>query len=198
MSAKASHLPIHTQRPVLCVDLDGSLLATDMLWESMLLAVKSRPSLLLIFPFWLLRGKAYLKRKIAERVKVNAAALPYRSDILSFLVREKKAGRKIVLTTASDMSLVLPIAQHIGVFDDVIASDGRLNLKGTVKQKILEDRYGESSLTIWATARLIWPSGSRQMRRCLLSRPMALSRGRCASLRSNVCFTARSIRCWRW
>ena len=45
MSAKASHLPIHTQRPVLCVDLDGSLLATDMLWESMLLAVKSRPSL---------------------------------------------------------------------------------------------------------------------------------------------------------
>ena len=45
MLANDSHLPAHTQSPVLCVDLDGSLLATDMLWESMLLTVKSRPSL---------------------------------------------------------------------------------------------------------------------------------------------------------
>ena len=207
MSAKASHLPIHTQRPVLCVDLDGSLLATDMLWESMLLAVKSRPSLLLIFPFWLLRGKAYLKRKIAERVKVNAAALPYRSDILSFLVREKKAGRKIVLTTASDMSLVLPIAQHIGVFDDVIASDGRLNLKGTVKQKILEDRYGRkqfdylgdsaADLAVWESANaalLVEPSNGTLKRALRIATVERVFHGKVNPLLAVV----KALRCNQW
>jgi 4-hydroxybenzoate polyprenyltransferase/phosphoserine phosphatase len=205
--ANASHLPAHTQSPVLCVDLDGSLLATDMLWESVLLAVKSRPSLLLIFPFWLLRGKAYLKRKIAERVKVNAAALPYRSDVLSFLVREKKAGRKIVLTTASDMRLVQPIAQHIGVFDDVIASDGELNLKGTVKQKILEDRYGSkqfdylgdsaADLAVWESANaalLVEPSKGtlkRAMRVATVERVFH-------SKVSRLLAVVKALRCNQW
>jgi len=178
-----------------------------MLWESVLLAVKSRPSLLLIFPFWLLRGKAYLKRKIAERVKVNAAALPYRSDVLSFLVREKKAGRKIVLTTASDMRLVQPIAQHIGVFDDVIASDGELNLKGTVKQKILEDRYGSkqfdylgdsaADLAVWESANaalLVEPSKGtlkRAMRVATVERVFH-------SKVSRLLAVVKALRCNQW
>ena len=157
-------------------------------------AIKSRPSLLLVFPFWLLRGKAYLKRKRAEWFKVNVAALPYRSDVLSFLVREKAAGRKIVLTTASAMSLVQLIAQHIGVFDDVIASDGELNLKGAVKEKILEDRYGRkgfdylgdsaADLAVWESAKaalLVEPSKG------------TLKRAMCVATVETEFFTARSV-----
>ena len=65
-------------KTVLCVDLDGTLLSTDILWESILLLLKKRPWKIINFPFWLLRGKAYLKRQVAQRVELCAASLPIR------------------------------------------------------------------------------------------------------------------------
>lgn len=75
-------------KTVLCVDLDGTLLSTDILWESILLLLKKRPWKIINFPFWLLRGKAYLKRQVAQRVELCAASLPIRQEVLKFRVKQ--------------------------------------------------------------------------------------------------------------
>jgi 4-hydroxybenzoate polyprenyltransferase/phosphoserine phosphatase len=128
--------------PVLCVDLDGTLLATDMLWESVLRLVKQRLHLLFALPFWLVRGRAHLKHRLAAHVSVDPTTLPFREDVVSFLAKEQKSGRKIVLVTAWDRQLVEPIVQHLGLFHDVIATDGIVNLAGAKKREALENRFG--------------------------------------------------------
>jgi 4-hydroxybenzoate polyprenyltransferase/phosphoserine phosphatase len=154
---------------VLCVDLDGTLLATDLLWESVLLLVKGKPHLLVLLPVWLFRGKAYFKRQIARRVRIDAANLPYREDVLAFLRQEKAVGRKIILASGTDRELLAPIAQHLNIFDDYIGSDGTINLTGTRKQKVLESRFGRfqfdyvgnaaADLPSWRSSNAAWLVG---------------------------------------
>ncbi len=128
--------------PTLCVDLDGTLLLTDLLWESVLLLIKKNPLSLFALPLWLLKGKAYFKRQVAQRVQLNAASLPYNEEVLEFLCRQKEEGREIVLATASDAEAVRPIAEYLGIFSSVMASDGEVNLSGRNKCKALEERFG--------------------------------------------------------
>jgi hypothetical protein len=65
----------------LCVDLDGTLIKTDMLWECVALLLKQQPWALALIPFWLLRGRAYLKQRLAARVTLRPATLPYRAEV---------------------------------------------------------------------------------------------------------------------
>lgn len=127
---------------VLCVDLDGTLLMTDLLWEAIIRLVRERPWMLFVMPFWLLRGKASFKRRIARAVRIDAESLPYREDLLTYLRAERAAGRRIVLATASDVEMVTAIAEHVGVFSEVLASDGTTNLAGRRKTKALVERFG--------------------------------------------------------
>src|SRR5215471_21463072 len=117
-------------RPTLCVDLDNSLVATDLLWESLLAAVKRSPMVLLLVPFWLMRGRAYLKARLAERADLRADLLPYRKEVVSYLRAEKQAGRSVWLVSACDSRLAKQVASHLGIFDQVVSSDGTRNLKG--------------------------------------------------------------------
>ena len=134
--------PTAAAEPVLCVDLDGTLLATDLLFETVVALARKNPFLLLLIPFWLMQGKAVLKTRLAERATIDPASLPYREQVLLFLIEEKSRGRHIVLATASDHRLAGAVADHVGVFDEVLASrDGR-NLKGAQKLRALEDRFG--------------------------------------------------------
>ena len=132
----------NANEPVLCVDLDGSLVATDLLAESLLLLVKRNPLYLMMLPVWLMRGRSHLKHEVARRVKLNAATLPYHAGVLSWLREERRAGRRIILATASDHALASCVADHLGLFAAVHASDGRTNLKGPAKSMLLVDRYG--------------------------------------------------------
>ena len=75
---------------VLCVDLDGTLVATDLLAESALLLVKRNPLDLFMFPVWLLRGRAHFKHEVSLRVKLDAAVLPYHPGVLSWLREERR------------------------------------------------------------------------------------------------------------
>lgn len=165
--------PVETESdvPTLCVDLDGTLVRTDILWECLLLLFSQQPWILLLCPFWLLGGKAYFKRQISERIQLDAANLPYREDVLRFLYEEKERGREILLATGSDQKAVESIVQHLGVFSDVIASDGNVNLSGITKCKVLEARFGyrqfdymgnsSADLSVWQSANaaiLIEPS----------------------------------------
>ena len=81
--------------PPLCVDLDGTLVHGDTLVEALLLLARSRPLLLARLPFWLARGKARLKERVAAAVHVDAAALPYNRQLLEHLRRERADGRRL-------------------------------------------------------------------------------------------------------
>ncbi|HEY4093131.1 MAG TPA: UbiA family prenyltransferase [Luteibacter sp.] len=126
----------------LCVDLDGTLIHSDLLIESALALVSRQPLVVFAMLLWLLRGKAHLKRKIAERVELDPATLPYNQELIAWL-HTQRGFRPVILCTASDSGLVHPVATHVGVFDDVLASDGRTNLSGSNKAKLLVERYGE-------------------------------------------------------
>ena len=115
-----------TQAVPLCVDLDGSLIHSDLLLESFLLLIKQNPLYVFIAPVWLLRGKAHLKAQIARRVALNGAALPYTQPFVDWLRAQKAAGRPLWLCTAADARLAQAVADHLGIFDGVLASNGQL------------------------------------------------------------------------
>lgn len=132
----------HAPRP-LCVDLDGTLIHTDLLLESALTLLAHNPLMLLVMPLWLLQGgKARLKREIARRIELNPATLPYNQELVVW-IREQQTLRATALCTASDTVLAERVANHLGIFDAVIASDGIRNLSGANKAQVLVDRYGE-------------------------------------------------------
>jgi 4-hydroxybenzoate polyprenyltransferase len=127
----------------LCVDLDGTLVRTDVLWESVAQLLKRRPFDLLRLPFWLMRGRAHLKRQIAARTDVNPAHLPYHQEFIDFLRAERGKGRTLVLATASDAGPAERVAKHVGLFREVVASNGATNLRGSNKGRLLSERFGK-------------------------------------------------------
>lgn len=147
----------------LCIDLDGTLLNSDLLLESALAQVKQAPLSVLNWPRWLMGGKANLKAEIAERVELDIATLPYNPELLAFLREQKEQGRTLVLVTAAHRQFAEPIAEHLGLFDDVLATDGDRNLAGPHKAETLVERYGERGfdyagnsavdLAVWKHAR---------------------------------------------
>lgn len=127
----------------LCVDLDGTVIATDSLAESLLVIIKINPLLLLLLPYWVLRGKYYLKSQLEINSKITPEKLPYRSKFLEYVKDEKAKGRKIVLATASMPSIANKIADYLDIFDEVLASENNINLRAENKADALVKRYGE-------------------------------------------------------
>jgi 4-hydroxybenzoate polyprenyltransferase/phosphoserine phosphatase len=128
---------------VLCVDLDGTLIAGDLLWESFVELVKRRPFRALIALTMLWRGKAQFKRQIALHADFDASTLPYRAEVIKELTELRVRGSVLVLATASDEAQARAVAKHLGLFSDVVASDGRTNMSGSRKAAALVERYGE-------------------------------------------------------
>lgn len=149
--------------PPLVIDLDGTLIHSDMLHESALLLLRDKPIHLPKLALWLGRGKAVMKQRLAEMVAPNASALPYNEALLNWLKEERATGRTLVLCTASDQKVADAIANHLGIFDEVIASNGQTNLAGPNKASLLSDRFGaqgfdyagnsHEDLAVWAVAR---------------------------------------------
>ena len=157
--------------PVLCVDLDGTLIRGNLLWECVLALLKTHPVTLLFLPFWYLRGPAFLKRQLAARVHLDPARLPYRLQVLDLLRRQRIAARTIALVTAADLELAQAIAAHLGFFDEVHASDGNHNLKGRNKAAFLAERFAQqgfdyvgdsrTDIKVWKHARGAYVVGTR-------------------------------------
>lgn len=144
----------------LCVDLDGTLIHSDLLLESFLLLIKENPLYLLLVPFWLLGGKARLKREIASRVTLDGSALPYTKPLVAWLREQKAAGRQLWLCTASDESLARAVADHLGFFDGVLASNGQTNLSGSNKAAALVAKFGEKGFDYCGNEKVdmkVWP-----------------------------------------
>jgi apolipoprotein N-acyltransferase len=137
-----SQTPGANQIP-LVVDLDGTLIRTDLLWEYLARLLRRNPFQIFPVLFWWSRGRALLKKKLAARVKIDPTTLPYHEKFLAYLREQKSAGRKLILATASDLQMALPVANHVGLFDEVLGSDGKTNLRGGNKLKVLIEKFGE-------------------------------------------------------
>ncbi len=130
--------------PVLCVDLDGTLVKSDTLYDSALAVARHHPAALLKFPGWLAQGKAALKRHLASTIQLDVAHLPYNHELLQYLEQQRSTGRPIYLATAADAGTAERIAAHLGIFDGVLASDGQTNLAGKNKLAAFQSRFGDS------------------------------------------------------
>jgi 4-hydroxybenzoate polyprenyltransferase/phosphoserine phosphatase len=142
-----------TVEPPLYADLDGTILATDLLYESFLSAFKSSPWVALQCPFWLLAGRARLKEELAARASIDVTQLPYREPVLAFLREERARGRRIVLTTASWVSLAEAVSRHLGLFDQVLATSREGNLKGEAKAAKIVAQSGEAAFDYMGDSR---------------------------------------------
>jgi 4-hydroxybenzoate polyprenyltransferase/phosphoserine phosphatase len=194
-------------QPPLFVDLDGTLVKTDLLLESLLVLIKQQPWTLVLLPLWLLRGRAYLKAEIARRADVAADTLVYDDRVLGLVRAESERGRPVVLATASHTRYADAVASHLGLFTGVLASDETRNLKGSRKlEAILAytggacfDYAGDAAadLPIWRKARkVICVDAPASVMRAVreFAEPEELPRPRRAYLRLLV----RSIRVHQW
>ncbi len=127
----------------LAVDLDGTLIATDLLWEGLFILLKKNPLYVFMVPFWLAAGPARLKQAIAERIDIDPASLPYREALLQRLRADHADGRKIVLATGTPRKFAEAIAAHLGIFDYVLATDGPHNMTSGRKRDALIAAYGD-------------------------------------------------------
>ncbi len=128
----------------LVVDLDGTLIHSDLLIESALSFIGSQPIKSLLPLFWLTSGKAYLKGQLAKVAEIDVATLPYDPKVISLINEQKAKGRQIILATASHRIYAEQIARHLKLFDQVMATDGNNNLSGSNKAKSLVEQFGEN------------------------------------------------------
>ncbi len=127
----------------LCVDLDGTLVATDTLWEGILELLRTQPQLAFALPGWVSRGRARFKAELVRRARADAASLPYREDVVEYLRAARAEGRPVVLATASHQEVAQAVADHLGLFSAVMASESGMNLKGERKAEALAAAFGE-------------------------------------------------------
>lgn len=125
----------------LAVDLDGTLIRSDVFIEDMLRFVVAGPWRVFTLIGWLMRGRAYAKAKLAELQPLDPTLLPYDERVLAWLREERANGRTIVLATASDERSAQAVADHAGVFDGVFASNGEVNLKSSRKAERLAEAF---------------------------------------------------------
>lgn len=147
----------------LVIDLDGTLLRSDFLLETGMAFVRAQPLRLLSPLGWLFKGKAYLKQGLANATDIDVSVLPYDLQVIELIERACSEGRRVVLATASHLSLAERVADHLKLFDEILASDAVCNLSGRAKRDLLVERFGEDGfdyagnssddLVVWASAR---------------------------------------------
>ena len=171
--------PVEQQKPnnqaadiPLILDLDNSLLRTDVLYEQVLAFLKENPLRIFLMLHWLLKGRAYLKQQLARSIEIDVSRLPVNQELANYARAEHDKGRMVVLATAADFQIANRVAKRFGFINHVIASDGNTNLKGPVKAAALTKAFpqgftyaGDSKvdLAVWEKASravLVETSGS--------------------------------------
>lgn len=157
------HHKIQDEEIPLLVDLDGSLVATDTLFETTLLFLKRSPFMFFMLFIWLFRGKQVLKEELFKRTDLNVETLPYRQDVIDYLEQQSERGRKIILLTGSWDDIARRVASQFTFISDVIATNHEQNLTGQAKAQIAREMWGEQlfdylgnekkDLQIWKIAR---------------------------------------------
>ncbi len=190
----------------LVVDLDGTLIKTDLLYEGMIMLFRKNPAYIFICLGWLLKGKVHFKNKIFEIVSLRYDLLPYNKELLAFLQSESAKGRKLVLATASLMKHAQGVAKVHPIFDEVYGTEN-INLKGINKLNVLVNDFGEAKfdyigdsqfdLKIIASARysyLVNPSKSLERKAGKISDLKFVWRSKKLHLKDYI----KAIRAYQW
>ena len=182
--------PLTALRPPLVLDLDGTLIAGDLLYKSFFSILRRNPLIVFSCAAWLLKGRAALKRQLALRNRIDWERLEPHQDVLALARGEKAAGRTVVLATAADAVLAGQLASRFGFIDQLYASDGERNLKGTAKAETLSKLFpkgfinagdSKADLAVWARAAgiiLVNPRNSVRDAALALGRPTLELSGR--------------------
>jgi len=184
-----------TTKGPLCVDLDGTLVATDTTVEGLLEVLKAAPWRLFTIIAMLMNGRPALKRYVASKTAIDASALPYREEVLTEMRDARADGRHVILVTASDQSTADAVAGHLGLIDEAVGTHTDTNLKASRKAEYLVSRFGaggfsyvgdaSADLPVWEAAGeaiMVAPSASTRRRaehavprsRVLVERPSKL------------------------
>jgi 4-hydroxybenzoate polyprenyltransferase len=126
----------------LVVDIDGTIIDTDLLFEALILMIRKNPLYIFKCLLWVFKGTAYLKSKIFSVVELDYRLLPYNTDVMNFIRKEFAMGRKIILASASPIAAVVGISKNHPVFSELFGTENNINLKGKNKLKILINRFG--------------------------------------------------------
>ena len=128
---------------VLCVDLDGTLVKSDTLLDTVLVVARQKPLELVHVPGWIAQGRAAFKRHLTQLVTLDVEHLPYNRPLLEYLLQQYGEGRAIYLATAADKGLAERVAAHLGIFAGVLASEGGTNLAGGNKLAAFRAKFGD-------------------------------------------------------
>lgn len=151
-------------RPVpLVVDLDGTLIRSDLLIETLFTELGRQPSSIFGLVPALFSGRAAFKHRLAETAPLDVAGLPYDETVIAMIKTARAERRPVYLASASHEKCVAAVAQHLGLFDGWFASNAKVNLKGPAKAARLVESFGAgqfdyigneaADLAIWAQAR---------------------------------------------
>jgi 4-hydroxybenzoate polyprenyltransferase/phosphoserine phosphatase len=163
-------LPQPPAAPPLVVDLDETLVKTDLLVESVVTLLRRNPLYLAMVPLWLLKGTANLKHEVGRRVTLDVSLLPYQSRLVDYLKSQHEKGRRLVLATGADELLARQVADHLQLFDMVISTNGIQNLSPRRKRDRLVERFGEQGFDYAGNERgdlIVW----RSARKAIVVRP---------------------------
>jgi 4-hydroxybenzoate polyprenyltransferase len=161
-------LPADTPRAAapLCVDLDGTLIRTDLLAEAALEFVRRQPGSAWRLPLWALRGRLRFKNELAARVTLDPKSLPYRRELLDHIEHHRAEGGSCYLVTASPAPWAAAISAHLGLFDEAIGSDAARNLKGRAKAAYLRQRFEHSGFAYVGDSRAdrpVWQAAQTRL-----------------------------------
>ncbi|OJW46889.1 MAG: hypothetical protein BGO67_07195 [Alphaproteobacteria bacterium 41-28] len=147
----------------LVLDLDGTLIRTDTCHEMMTLLIIKKPWLLFLVPYWFIKGRAFAKARLTDHINLSPHHLSYNLELLTFAKDEAQKGRPLILATGTDQRMAQKIAEHLGIFQDVIGSNGHINMTGPRKQQALLKRFGvygfdyagdsHNDIPVWQVAR---------------------------------------------
>lgn len=126
----------------LVIDVDGTLVRSDTLIESLARLLGAAPLRVFSLPIWLRHGKAEFKRRVAATAPVEPGSLVLNESVVDVVHAARRSGRQVYLASGADESVVRALAAHIGGVDGLFASNGTVNLTGTRKAKALVSRFG--------------------------------------------------------
>ncbi|MCV2371308.1 UbiA family prenyltransferase [Roseateles oligotrophus] len=191
----------------LAIDLDGTILVNDSLLECLFALARRRPLAMLQLPIFWLKGRARLKQAMAAQAGLDIATLPMRAELLLLMREQHRRGRRLLLVTGADRLIARAVAERLPLFEEVMASDGRVNLSGAVKRDRLLARFGprgfdyvgngRADLPVWAAARQAWVLSSANSLAAAAARVSTLAHQLQADGPSLACYI-KAIRVHHW
>ncbi len=176
----------------LIVDLDGTLVCTDLLHENLMHLAATQPWRLIRAGQRLLGGKAGFKAWLAEAAELSIDHLPYNDKVIALVKEARLEGRPVYLATATNRRLAEAVADRLGLFDGVLASDEHVNLSAAAKAEALMQRFGPGRFDYVGNSRADLPVWQQARHAILIDPPAAVERA--ARAQGNVSAVLRSPR----